>query len=170
MAHGAGLAAVRAQLTLVHVCQRDQATRQGLAGTRPHIPATTPTLQRSPASRRGCRGPHIGNDDIIPLTDGHSETYSVRTGTQGGAQDEPLPSRETGTGTVQRCSQATGLGASKDGAARPECLHCRRLTWPQQVTAHPPPLPSTHTLQSAGLCPTPAPATAAAGTSGSFPR
>ena len=60
--------------------------------TRPHVRgwwapahtslATTLTLQRSPASRGGgCRGLHIGDDDVIPLTAGHSETYSVWTGT-----------------------------------------------------------------------------------------
>lgn len=53
---------------------------------------------------------------------------------------------ETGTGTVRRCSWAAGLGASKDEAARPACLHC-----PHQPcglsgsgpTPTPPPLPST---------------------------
>ena len=50
VAHGARLAVVRAQLTLVHVCQRDGAGAQGLAGTHPHTPVTTLMLQRSPAS------------------------------------------------------------------------------------------------------------------------
>ena len=49
MAHGARRAVVRAQLTLIHVCHRDRAGGQGLAGMHPHIPATTLTLQRSPA-------------------------------------------------------------------------------------------------------------------------
>lgn len=165
VAQGAGLAVVRAQLTLVHVCQRDQAARQGLAGTRKHIPATTLTLQRSPASR----GAAVARTAVMmtsPLSlPGTPRRTRYTRGPRAGAKTTPHGGNRHGrSSALLPGSRASGFQGWSCQTASPLSPLAVR---PQQVTVHPPPLPSTHSLQSAGLCPPPL---AAAGMAGSFPR